>query len=89
MNDKILSEDDVMETVYHVLLPAIIKYQAPSTSSHLGEYLLTLALNYTTSEVCGLKVLKMSFYRLYWLCKSVNATVHFNTFLLPLSRLFL
>ena len=64
MSDEILSEDGVMDTFYTVLLPAIIKYQAPSTSSPLGKYLLTLALNYSISEV-WFKV----FYSMYKIAK--------------------
>ena len=38
VSDEILTTEFVTDTFFNVLAPAILKYQVPSTSSLLGEY---------------------------------------------------
>lgn len=73
-----------MNTFHSVLLPSIIKYQAPSTTSPLGEYLLTLALNYSASEV-WLKVFISKSMQVYELL-SLFCVPRFCTLLIPIAH---
>ena len=52
VSDEVLTTEFVTDTFFNVLAPAILKYQVPSASSLLGEYVLAFAKASTCSEVC-------------------------------------